>query len=427
VEGSTRESDRANVRLGWRVTEKHRLNASYHYLDGERSTYPEQSGGPQYAVTDDLDASDYKDQVFALGWQGEFSPAWHSSLSANRIKHEEFYQSPGISPYLEVPPNGADTDFQRDQLQWVNTLQFSDAYQVNLGADYRHEEGDSTGYLEYFSQQIPTDFELDRDITALFGDVSASPIESLLLQGSLRYDDPDGFDSETSLRLGARYGFTPGLSLAANWGEGYKLPSFFALGHALVGNPDLLPEKASSWDLGVTWEASKALRLDATYFFNDFEDLVDFDPELFINVNRSQVETSGVELAALWQPLDRVSVRGHSTYTDIDVKDDESVLTGRPEWTAGLVTQWQVNSHWSTVLDYQWTGEQYAASLHTGESVTVELSDFHRVDWVLRWAPRDAVEIQFSVDNLFDESYETAVGFPAPGRAVRLGLRFTHQ
>jgi outer membrane receptor protein involved in Fe transport len=77
-------------------------------------------------------------------------------------------------------------------------------------------------------------------------------------------------------------------------------------------------------------------------------------------------------------------------------------------------------------LDYGYTGEQYAASLHTGGSVTETLDDYHRLDWVLRWQPADVLELQLSVDNLTDQAYQSAVGFPGPGRSVRLGLRFTH-
>jgi iron complex outermembrane receptor protein/vitamin B12 transporter len=247
-----------------------------------------------------------------------------------------------------------------------------------------------------------------------------------LLQAALRYDDPDGFDAETSTHLGASYEFGPGLSLAANWGQAFKLPSFFALGHALVGNPQLQPEKADAWDLGLAWEASPGLRLEATYFYNDFEDLITFDDEAFVNVNRDRVETSGVELQALWLPLARLSLQGQATYTDIDVEGSDVPLTGRPEWTAGLLVQWRISRSWDSSLDYQYTGEQHASSRHTGEARMTKLDDYHRVDWVLRWSPTSAWQLQLSVDNLFDEGYQSAVGFPGPGRSLRLGFRFTH-
>ncbi|MEH6583561.1 MAG: TonB-dependent receptor [Halioglobus sp.] len=427
VEGSTRDSDSANLRLQWRMGGVHSLSASYHYLDGERTSYPEQGGGPEFSVTSDLDLSDYTDSVLALGWQADFSPIWRSTLRASRFDHEESYYSPGIFPYEDVPPNAADTDFQRDQLQWVNTLNVTQDYQFNLGVDYRQEEGESLGYLEFFGFPLPTDFELDRSTRGVFADTSISAIDDLLLQASIRYDDPDDFDGETTYHFGGSYDLGRGVSLSANWGKAFKLPSFFALGHALVGNPDLQPERATSWDLGLAWDTSATLRLELGYFFNDFEDLVDFDDETFKNVNRSQIETSGYEFHFNWQALEALSLQGQATYTDIDTLGEDTILTGRPEWTAGAVAQWQISPLWDTALDYQWTGEQFAGSRHTGDLVYTELDDYHRVDWVLRWQPVASLQLQLSLDNLLDEEYETSVGFPAPGRAARLGIRFSHR
>ena len=107
--------------------------------------------------------------------------------------------------------------------------------------------------------------------------------------------------------------------------------------------------------------------------------------------------------------------------------NEDTVLTGRPEWTAGLVAEWQFAQRWQATLDYQYTGQQWAGSRHTGREITEELDDYHRVDWVLHWQPLAAWQLQLSVDNLLDEDYETAVGFTAPDRAVRFGVRFSHR
>lgn len=426
VPGSKRESDSASLRLGWSPAERHSVSASYRYLDGDRTSYPEQSGGPEYAASDELDESNYDEQVLALGWTADFTTAWRSTLTASRFEHDEDYSSPGIAPFDAVPPNVAQTDFTRDQLQWLNTLQIAPDYQVNIGADYRDEDGESKGYLEFFGSKLPTNFKLDRSTSGVFADVTSRPTDAMLLRASVRYDDPDDFDSETSMQAGVKYTLQNGLSFSGNWGEAYKLPSFFALGHALVGNPDLDPEQAESWDLGLTWERGDSLLLSATYFFNDFEDLIDFDDQAFINVNRKNVETSGVELQAQWSPLQALSLQSQATYTDLDVKDEDTVLTGRPEWTAGVVADWRFTARWSTVLDYRYTGEQWSTSRYTGTDVSEELDDFHRVDWLLRWRPTLAWQVQLSVDNLLDEDYETAVGFAAPERAFRFGVKYSN-
>lgn len=426
VPGSSRDTDAVNLRLGWQPLGKHGLLLAYRYLDGNRRTYPEQGGGPQYALSGELDHSDYQDQVLSLAWKWQVTDGWRSTVSSSRFRHEEDYSSPGIAPFFEVPPNAADTDFTRDQLQWLNTLKVAEGYELSVGADYRREEGESDGYLAFAGDGTATDFDLDRNTAGVFADLTATPSAALLLHGSVRYDEPDDFDSETSWQAGARVELAKGLSVAANWGEAYKLPSFFALGHPLVGNPGLLPEQAESLDLGISWQAVADLRLELTWFANDFKDLVDFDDDTFRNVNRRNIETSGLELQLSWQALPTLVLRAQGTYTDLDVKNEDTVLTGRPEWTAGLVTEWQFAQRWQTTLDYRYTGGQWAASRHTGGQVTGELDDFHRVDWVLQWRPLPAWQLQLAMDNLLDEDYETAVGFIAPDRALRLGVRFSH-
>jgi vitamin B12 transporter len=426
VPGSTRDTNSANLRLGWQPVPGQELSVGYRYLDGDRTTYPEQSGGPRYALSDALDDSDYTEDILSLGWAAQVAAPWRSAVTASRFGHEERYHSPGIIPYFEVPPNAADTDFTRDQVQWLNTLQLARNVEANVGADYRHEDGNSNGYVEFFGERTPTDFELDRDTRGIFANLFATPLAALLLQGSLRYDDPDDFDSETSAQAGAKYTLGEGVTVAANWGEAYKLPSFLALGHPLVGNPDLKPEQNEGWDLGVEWQAHAALSVSATWFDNDFRDLIDLDAETFRNINRNSVQTSGVELQADWRPLTALSLRTQATYTDIDVKNSDAVLTGRPQWTASAVAQWQFAAGWDTTLNYLYGGQQWSASLYTGESATLELDDYHRVDWVLRWQLAPAWQLQWSVDNVLDEDYETAVGFSAPGREFRFGVTFRH-
>ncbi|NQX88868.1 MAG: TonB-dependent receptor [Halioglobus sp.] len=426
VEGSKRKTDSANVRLGWRVTDAQELTLGYRYVDGDRRSYPEQSGGPELAVNKDLDKSDYTQEILSLTWGLDISSAWRSLVKASRFHAQEDFVSPGISPYLEVPPNASDTDFTRDYVNWTHTLIPLPALTVSVGADYRHEDGKSTGYLEFAGNRLPTDFELDRNTAGVFTGITSRPMDAMLLQAAVRYDNPEGFDSETSWHVGAQLSPIADVMLAANWGESYKLPSFFALGQALVGNPDLVPEQGESWDVGAVWQLASTIRLGVTWFDNDYRDLVDFDDATFRNVNRSNVQTRGVELQADWQPLDAVSIRTQGTYTDIDVKREDTRLTGRPQWVASMVLQWQVAPDWLTTLDYQFSGEQWSASRYTGEELTVELDSFHEVDWVLRWQVAKAWQLQISLDNALDEDYETAVGFPAPGREFRLGVKFVN-
>ena len=235
-----------------------------------------------------------------------------------RVEHDENYTSPVIYPFLAVPPNGAVTRFERQQTQWVNSVAAGKDSIISAGADYRREQGTSVGYPDLGFARLPTDFELDRKTMALFGDTHTKVTPRLLLEASIRYDNPDDFSGETSFNLGAGFDLTPVFRIKANWGEGFKLPCFFALGHPLLGNSELQPETAQSWDMNLEWMVDESLSLTVAYFSNRYDNLIDFDPVLFRLVNREQVKTGGTELQFSWSPLADLDISVHSTYTDID-------------------------------------------------------------------------------------------------------------
>jgi vitamin B12 transporter len=150
--------------------------------------------------------------------------------------------------------------------------------------------------------------------------------------------------------------------------------------------------------------------------------LIDFDPDSFTNINRNEVQTSGAELQVNWWPSPAIQFLAHATCMDIDVKGSSIPLTGRPKWVAGATTIRKFQPDWSTALDYHWTGDQHAASRHSGESVMEVLDDFHRVDMNLAWQATDSLRLEFAVDNLLDERSSNAVSFPVPGRGIRISL-----
>ncbi|MDG2272100.1 MAG: TonB-dependent receptor plug domain-containing protein, partial [Halioglobus sp.] len=63
VPQSSRDNNSANLRLGWQPVAGHDINIGYRYLGGDRKSYPEQSGGPQYALFDEQDKSDYTQKI----------------------------------------------------------------------------------------------------------------------------------------------------------------------------------------------------------------------------------------------------------------------------------------------------------------------------------------------------------------------------
>ncbi|MFK7976597.1 MAG: TonB-dependent receptor plug domain-containing protein, partial [Halioglobus sp.] len=401
LKSSVRDNRSANVRVGWAQANEqgHAVDLSYRFLEGDRAGFPEQSGGPLFVAANALERSDHEQHTASLRWR--FSPTeyWASQLSVSRFEFEEVVASPGIVPFSEVPPLGSDSEFTRDLWRWTNTFEFAANFSLQAGIDLRDEKGSSEGFLEFFGQRLPTDFSLSRRTNGVFTSAFYSPTQSLDVQASLRFDDPEDFSSETSAALGFEWRAVETIALFANWGEAYKLPSFFALGHPLVGNALLEPEQATTWDLGVRWQAASSVSIEATGFFNEFRDLIDFDDAAFINVNRNEVESKGAELQVLWQPSSALNIRGQTTYTDLEVIGEDSVLTGRPEWTAGASVLWQASASVSGALDYRYVGKQWSSSRDTGESVTQRLGDYHKVDLTVSWQAHPQWQLEAMLDN----------------------------
>jgi len=417
IEGSTAKNSEVLAKLNWQA-DAHRIDFSYRYFDGEKTNFPEQSGGPLLAVLRDLDVSDFTDQNAALAWQWQVNNAWRSKVQASWFNREENLTSPGIVPFDAVPATGSVTDFTRENLSWVNTIGDEKRLWANIGLETKHESGDNTGYVDY-GFHMPTDFSLDRRINSSFINLNAYATPNLLIQASVRRDDADNLNPKDSGQGGVRYQINENLSWFANAGKGFKLPSFLALGHALIGNKDLRPELATTRDTGVEWSANNT-RINISYFRNTYKDLIDFDNDLFTNVNRDLVDTRGVETEVNWHSQDNQWQLGaHASYADIDA---ENPLMGRPQVKAGANAVYVLNNHWQFNANYLWVDDRLAASRYTGDAVVETLDNYNRLDVGAKWTINTHVNIHLRFENITDEEYLNDIGFPAVGRSGFVGV-----
>ncbi len=422
VPGSTAKNTEFTTRLNWQQ-ENHTLNFNYRYFDGERTSFPEQSGGPEFAISRDLDRSDYKDQSAALGWTAQVTDGWQSKVNASWYQRDEDTSSPGIIPFDAVPPTGSIIDFNRTQFSWVNTLGDQHRLWANLGIETKKEDGESQGYL--FSPEVmPNNFALERQINSAFINLNAYALENLLIQASVRQDDAESFDANESGQAGARLELNDNWTLFANWGEGFKLPSFFALGHSLVGNSDLKPETVNTRDAGFEFN-NNGISARVSYFDHHYRNLIDFDSDTFQNVNRSRVETSGVESEINWQVRPNISLRAQATYTDIDMVSSDNHLLGRPQVTYGTSMHYSLNDAWQFNLNYLRVDERFAVSRYTGSDVEQLLGAYNRFDANIQWQVNPLTQLGLSLENLTDENYYTDIGFPSAGASAKINLKIS--
>lgn len=395
----------------------------FRYQHSDSTGFPEDSGGPKLAVLRDVDRRQSNEAHLRFTWDVPLANGWDINMASAHYERSESFFSPGIESdsFVVVPPNSADAEFSRDQVTATLRRGFHDFAVFAIGAEWQSEFGDSDGVLD-FGFPVPTNFQLRRDTISIYSEISidAGPVT---VQGSLRWDDVDENGSEETARLGMLYRLSDGRTeLRVNWGQGFKAPSFFALAHPLVGNPELRPEFANSFDVMVSHRLFRETgEISLSVFRNKYTDLIDFDPNLFTTVNRSKVITRGVELNLALRLSERVHFRGHLTYSASDIIDSAANLRGRPKWRGGMIVDWTINENWLLLASALVLDSFHDSSIPTG---SILLDGYERVDVSVTWQANDGLSFRFAVDNLLDSEYQEAIGFPATRVRGRIGVRY---
>lgn len=423
IEGSGYQDWGVNASLSMQFGESGEAGVTLRHLDASSTGFPEDSGGPEFSVIRQVDSRDVQESHVRLF--GDYSISGKSAATAaySHYVREENFSSPGIASgvFSGVPPNSALTNFKRDQFTISYSHQIANTLSLAIGAEWQNERGDSAGIID-IGFPLAADYQLDRATVSAFSEVGYST-GPLILRGSVRWDDPDEIDSETSTQLGAVYKFHDDRTeLWVTWGQGFKAPSFIALAHPIIGNSSLLSETALSVELGLRRQLGRSNgRLEISVYENRYKNLIDFDPVLFTNVNRSKVVAQGVELSAEFMFGSKWNIGPHLTYSDTEIVDSDAQLRGRPRWRGGIIAGWQLTERWKLVTSWLASDEFYEVSIPTGGLM---LSGYQRVDLALRYDGGDRLTIGFAIDNVFNEYYQEAVGFDAAGVRGRINIAY---
>jgi outer membrane cobalamin receptor len=420
-----RFSGSVDTRLGADTT----LYASARYSESSRAGFPDDSGGYEFAAIRETEQRDADETVFGAGVSTRIGEA-SFTLAAGYFDHDDHIDSPGVAPGVRdpfgVPPSVVDTGLTRYSLTLSGTQKISDVLSVAYGIDWLREEGSSDGVLDFGGGFVlPTSFELTRTSWAPFTEVRFDSGLGLSAQAGIRFDKPDDMGSVTSPRLRVAYEFADtGLTLAGAWGKAFKLPSMYALGHPIVGNPDLSPERGESYELELSQRllGDKA-RWSVTWFDGEFRNAIDFDPgPPPMLVNRNRVDTDGFELSGNLALSDEWQLDASVTHARSRIASTDAELRNRPEWRGGIAAHWSPTAALKFSASATHVGSSLDSSIATGD---VRMDGYTRLDVSGNWQLSSRFAAYLAVDNLTDEEYEEFVGFVSRGIRPRAGVRYS--
>jgi len=333
------------------------------------------------------------------------------------------------SNFRDFPPPGdfitvSKVDTSRIQADVLSTFTIPKWNTLSLGWEYRSESGtnDTTG-------SFPTEFSDTLNTLAFFGQDEVSILDRLFVGGGLRWEDNNQFGSSLTGRASAALVIREtGSKLRFAWGQGFRAPTINDLFFPGFSNPDLQPERSTSWEIGADQRLWRdRIRLGATYFNQKFSNLIQFvfDPTTFLlipeNVGRARIQ--GVEAYASFDPFDWIGFYANYTYLDaIDlVTNQELRRVPRNAINTGVTV-----NPWSRLTLFMQANvvSSQLESPAAGRNPGYFRSDTGGTLVLLGQHGRlNRLELTLRIQNLTNQSYTEVLGFPAPGINALAGLR----
>jgi len=394
-------------------------------IERQGEAFADDSGGPRLAENRSTTHRDSEDLVYGLTFAATDLNDFRLGASVSWFERSERSENAAVTAGLRqpIPAFTSDTSFRRSVTTLTVARDFGSAASVIAGFEYQQEVGGVASLGDFFGLGFAQalQFDLRRKTDAAFVEGHVRLMRGVTAQVGLRRDSVEGVDARTTPNFGIVWELPDGDTvLKANIAEGFKAPSFFALGFPIGANPDLGPERSRSRELTVSHRLDEAASTaEVSVFRTHYQGLVDFDGTRFLNVNRGAIVISGIEAGLTLDRGRDCRTRVGASLLDIDVRDGMQVLRNRPEQTASASLMCDVGRNVTLFASARYVGSFLDRSNPTGD---IRMPTFSTFD--LGGAFKlGAMQLNVSADNIFNHYYEQFVGFPGQDRRLRIMLR----
>lgn len=415
-------------------------------LTDAKYEYPTESSGDRYSPLDPDQTQREQDTVIGVSakvqstawWENVVSVGYHSNRRRNLDPYNEGIDyADSFGRYNEAR---ATLDYHANL-----TLQPAARFTSVLTVGYERDEESYRQETVYFDA---AKLSVDRSNNAVYVQDQVTLFDRLHVVGGFRVEDNSVYGTEVTPRGAAALEIKEtGTTLRMAAARGIKEPTFyenFADDSWTLGNPDLDPEKATSWEVGVSQRLGGRLQAFATYFENRYKDLIAYVPTPFPAppertpnfFNIQAAKTRGVEWGLEGRAWDNLMAGVSMTFLDTEVTDDGGLDSIAFQEGKKLLRRPQVSA--SGWVDYRWKNLRCRFLGHyVGSRDDVDyrdwmaprrvtLDDYFILDAILSYAvtapaPLKDLEVFLKGTNILDTDYEQVFGYSTPGAAFLLG------
>jgi len=417
------ENTSVSARLGLTPTDSLDVDLIMRYIDTESEL--DNSGGvggddPNYVLE--------TQQVFVRAQTSLrlFDDLWQQQLGFSFADHNTDARN---NTDLDHPSDlmRSSYDSQMFKFDWQHDLYLHESNTLTLGFEIEEEEGESGYYSE--SMWGPFSSRFRNKTARTYGYYLQDQIRlwnRFFTTVGVRLDDHSRFGSEVTGRIASAYIFEQtGTRIRASYGTGFKAPSLFQL-YSQYGDKDLDPEQSTGWDAGLEQHfCGKRLTLGATYFENDFDDMIDFDSGASMYDNIAEAESEGVELFALVRPRDNLSFRASYTYTDTEDKTTGKDLMRRAKDKFSVNGTYRFLEKGNVNLGVTYVGDRDDNDYSSWPAARVELDSYTLVDLAASYQITENILLFGRMENILDEEYESVYGYGTRGFSAYGGVKIT--
>lgn len=261
----------------------------------------------------------------------------------------------------------------------------------------------------------------ERTVVTLFAEHRIELLNKRLhLTPGIQFNYYSDFGANLFPGIDAGFNLTQHVAVFGNMGYTYRVPTYTDLYYsdpANLGNPELQPEYAISYEGGVKLIQSKKVQGQVSYFVRDGKRIIDWTkvqesdpwrPDNLIGINMQ-----GVDLNITWKPAKIIAVNAGYTYIDADKVSDSGFSRYAFE---NLNHQAQGGG----TLFYS---KSFSHSINYRYCDRANLPDYHLVDSRLMWQGKTFGAFT-DLTNIFDVTYKETNLVTMPGRWIKVGVSY---
>lgn len=426
-----RQNTSAMGSLSWHLDERQSLDLDMSYREDDRKAHWNNAGAPQ-PLTTNLQEMDR----WSLGL------AHNGNWDGFNTRLRYYYENVELMDDSQLMTNmrGVKGDVEQNNHTVDGQITaFFGGHLLTLGSELRRTD------LSH-NQNLGSDTEVDQKAIYLQDEFSLGNLDVTL---GARWDDHDAFDSELSPRAYGVYNLSDSWVIKGGVGKAFKAPSISQSDPSygvlacrglctVYGNPDLKPEKSTSYELGTQYQDER-LTAGIMFFHNDIKDLIATQTSRLIPgpggpvaevpvltyYNQAKTRIKGYELEGRYALSEALALRANYTYSDSENRDTGAELDYTPKHVGNIGMDLQALPKLGLNLDYQYTGSQM---LYVPARAGSERSEaFHTINLGARYQATNELTLRGGLNNLTNEKRDDvaqSIDHILMGRTLFVGFNY---